>query len=291
MCLAGGNTAPIEGTTDIAGCFNGGPKVKVDSRMVNSPVPGGSRNCIRCRWLVTDASYFAALVAQFNNISYRLGEVRDETVRLEVGVQNIRRRKAAVENDGRPFLEQGELTQAQRLYDSQAVKFNSLCGDLMACMRLIRRCEKALEDDFGLGDSLIAVGSADDVKAALEETDSELLQLIGVCEDAEIYPDLDAGTATLRLGQFLDSAFYNEGLPPILMSLPQRQQLAVANKICRKLAAAAQPNDVIKGRREIVSVLDAGERLSTYLGIDLKDFVAAEVGTSISVLGAIGVTA
>ena len=49
----------------------------------------------------------------------------------------------------------------------------------------------------------MAVGTLSDVQFVYEETDSELLQVAGVCENIELYPDLEPGKAIGRFASFL----------------------------------------------------------------------------------------
>jgi Putative phage integrase len=51
LCLVGGNTSTIEGNKSIGGCHNGGP-MATGKFGAHDPVPGGIRNCVRCRWFV-----------------------------------------------------------------------------------------------------------------------------------------------------------------------------------------------------------------------------------------------
>jgi hypothetical protein len=113
------------------------------------------------------------------------------------------------------------------------------------------------------------------VKAAFEEVDSELLQLSGVCEGLELFPDLEADKAVLRRSQLLDSALYNEGLAPMFMRLNEEEQLKVGNAFMQRLAKDAMPENSFIGLREVVKVIDVGDKLSQCLGIDLAETVTS----------------
>jgi len=114
---------------------------------------------------------------------------------------------------------------------------------------------------------LVAVGGIEDVRLAMEETSSELLQLAGVCLDAEVYSDEDPGQAVIRRSQLLDSALYREGVAPVFMTLNCQEQLRVGNRFMERLAAQAQPDDPTLGMRKVVSVVEAGGRLAD-IGLD-----------------------
>ena len=150
-------------------------------------------------------------------------------------------------------------------------RFSDLAEDLVACWRLIERCKAVLAKGPGDGRQLIVQGSGLEVQVIFEETESELLQLAGVCENLELYPDLEAGKAVIRRSQLLDSALYNEGLPPVFVRLSEEEQLRTGNAFMTRLAQLANPANLQLGQREFIAVIDAGERLSEHLGIDLAD--------------------
>lgn len=52
-------------------------------------------------------------------------------------------------------------------------------------------------------------GSITDIKYTLTKTDSELHQLEVTCENAVVYPEFDAGKATLRCSQVLDTMLFS----------------------------------------------------------------------------------
>lgn len=117
-----------------------------------------------------------------------------------------------------------------------------------------------------------------DLSLALEDTPSELLQLSGVCQDAELYPDEQPGKAIIRLSQFLDSALYREGIEPVFMALHESEQLRLANRLLKHLSCVAQPQDPFVGMRKVIGVIESGRRLAD-IGVetDLVDLLEAEL--------------
>jgi hypothetical protein len=151
--------------------------------------------------------------------------------------------------------------------------FSDLAEDLVACWRLIERCKAALEAQEGTGTQLIAAGAVTEVKAVFEETESELLQLTGVCNNVEIYPDLEPGKAVFRRSQLLDAVLYRDDLPPLFMLLSEREQLLAGNAFMRRLAQQMNPNNPVLGQREMISMMDAGVKLGQYFDIDLASLL------------------
>lgn len=75
LCLVGGNATPLD-ESGVGGCYNGGENVGSEAIPKYLPVPGGARNCVRCRWFVTSPKYLGALAAHFNVIAYHQDEAK-----------------------------------------------------------------------------------------------------------------------------------------------------------------------------------------------------------------------
>ena len=119
----------------------------------------------------------------------------------------------------------------------------------------------------------MAAGSAEDVHVVFEETESELLQLAGVCDNVELYADLDPGKAVLRRSQLLDAVLLREHLSPTFMLLSENEQLLAGNAFIRRLAQAANAANPVLGQREVIRMMDAGHSLSRQLGVDLESLL------------------
>lgn len=268
LCLVGGNTSEVEGYP-VGGCHNGGPNIGNSSNPNHAAVPGGARNCVRCRWFVTEPHYLPALAAHFNTIAYHFDEARNLCLAREDALQALRIEKIDAEDGGRPFSRMVEYRQAERFWESAMSTFSDLAESLVACYRLIERCQHALSGRTTSGSQIVAGGSLVDVRLAFEQTESELRQLAGICEDAEVYPDLEPGKAVLRRSQLLDAALYREKLPPVFLMLSEHDQLVQGNALMRKLAHQARPENPTLGRVEVIRLIDAGEAIGKRFGIDL----------------------
>lgn len=273
MCIVGGNTSEVEENKKIGGCHNGGPNVGTDLQPKWAPVPGGSRNCTRCRWFVTQAQYLPSLVATFNNHAYHFDEARNSCMVAEERLQEMRRAKFEVESSGQPFQHMADFLELERVYELAMKRFSDLAENLVATWKLVERCKELLKDEMGTGNALIAVGDVNDVTIAFEETESELLQLSGVCDGAEVYPDLEPGKAVFRRSQLLDLALCREGAPPLFMTMSEADQLICGNAFMRQLANQASPANLQVGMRKVVELMDSGEQVGQVLGIDLTKLI------------------
>ena len=275
LCLVGGNTSELEDNSKVGGCYNGGPNIGETLRSKHGPVPGGSRNCVRCRWFVTEPHYLPAMAAHFNTLAYHFDEARNACLTQENILQDLKKQKADAEDAGQPFTRMDAYRQTERVWESTVKRFSDLAEDLVACWRLVERCKAALEAPQGEGTQLVAVGTVGDVHVAFEETESELLQLAGLCESVEVYPDLEPGKAVFRRSQLLDAVLYREDLPPVFMLLSEQEQLLAGNAFMRRLAQQMNPVNPALGQREVIRLMDAGVRLSQHFDMDLASLLPA----------------
>ncbi|SFU25240.1 gamma-mobile-trio integrase GmtZ [Paraburkholderia aspalathi] len=275
LCLVGGNSSETESNSTVGGCYNGGPSVGSGGNLKHAPVPGGSRNCVRCRWFVTEPRHLPALAAHFNTLAYHFDEARNACFTHERSLQELKKQKADAEEAAQPFVRIDAYRQAERVWETAMKRFSDSAEDLVACWRLIERCKATLDEPPGDGTQLVAAGTLGDVTIAFEETESELLQLAGVCENVEIYPDLEPGKAVFRRSQLLDAALYREDLPPVFMLLSEQEQLLAGNAFIQRLAQQANPTNVALGQREVIHLMDAGISLSRHFGIELSAMLPA----------------
>jgi hypothetical protein len=275
LCLVGGNTSEVDGNGTVGGCYNGGPNIGSFSVPKYGPVPGGTRNCVRCRWFVTEPHHLPALAAHFNTLAYHFDEARNECLAREQELQCLKKQKADAENAGQPFARQDASRQAERVWENTMKRFSDLAEDLVACWRLIERCKAALDGMQCGGTQLVAAGAVGDVRVVFEETELELLQLAGVCDSVEIYPDLEAGKAVFRRSQLLDAVLYRDDLPPVFMLLNEQEQLVAGNAFMRRLALQMNPANLALGQREVIRLMEAGARLSQHFDMDITSLLPA----------------
>lgn len=272
LCLVGGNTVRSDELSTLGGCWNGGPIIRHHSSVhsrTHAPVPHGPENCVRCRWFITDATYLPVLNSQFNLISYKAHQAASLAVEIEGELEALKDELFFAEERAAPFTKLDELQVLERRYERQRVEADEYTKDYIACFNLIQRLMD-IENQRGESDKrqkLVAVGSGEDLTVSMRfiETDSELLHLSLLCEDAEFYPDLQddlrktpaISKRTLSLSRMM----MQKGYRPILMEMDERAQLITANALLRKMAQIAHPSDKLEGYRIAANYIDAQEYL------------------------------
>ncbi|AXS82307.1 VPA1269 family protein [Marinobacter sp. Arc7-DN-1] len=273
LCLVGGNTVGSDELSTVGGCWNGGPlirdSVSVDSR-IYGPVPHGPENCPRCRWLITDATYLPALNSQFNQISYKAHQAAELAVEIEGELEALKDELFIAEEAGEVFLKHSELQALERRYEKQRVESDEYAKDYIATFNLINRVieiENQREEDDE-SQKLIAIGSLEDLNVSMKftETDSELLHLSLLCEDAEFYPDmhddLRKTPAIAKRTNMLSRMMARSGYQPIFLEMDESTQLIAGNAIMRKMAKIANPDNKLEGYRIAANYIEAQEYLS-----------------------------
>ncbi|WP_336353204.1 VPA1269 family protein [Pseudomonas atacamensis] len=303
ICLVGGNTARSDEMGTVAGCWNGGDLINVGGG-IYGPVPNGPENCTRCRWLATDARFLDALRAQFNNHSYKASMAANLAIELEHVRDDLLDARYRATEEGRPFMQQHELQNAERRYEKQIVLADQYAKDMIATFQLIARIVSIEEGRVDGDDStkLVAVGSMQDIHQpiSLIETTSELLQLSQICEDAEVYPDLADDLrktpALEKRSRALNKILMRNGYAPLFMQMDERMQIIAGNAMMRMMARKASPTDQLGGFTYISGVIEAGQHMKllpegikaleqVYQGpvVKLADLIASSANSSLEV--------
>nr|WP_273543283.1 VPA1269 family protein [Halomonas profundi] len=273
LCLVGGNSVRSDELSTLGGCWNGGSLVR-DSESAQSrvygPVPHGPENCTRCRWFITDATYLPALNAHFNQISYKAHQAAELAVEIEGQLEALKDELFIAEEAGEVFLKNSELQALERRYEKQRVESDEYVKDYIATFNLINRVikiENHREEDDET-QKLIAVGSPEDLNVSMKfiETNSELLHLSLMCEDAEFYPDLHDDLrktpAIAKRTNALSRMMAYSGYQPIFLEMDEHAQLIAGNAIMRKMAKIADPDNKLEGYRIAANYIEAQEYLS-----------------------------
>ncbi|OOE93630.1 integrase [Salinivibrio sp. AR647] len=273
LCLVGGNAVKSDEISTLGGCWNGGELVKNSSNpnaKVYSSVPHGPENCIRCRWFITEALYLPALNAHFNQLSYKAHQATNLSVEIEGELEALKDEQFFCEEQSKPFIKHDKLQTLQRRWEKQQVEASEYAEDWIKCFELIHKiiCVEEARSEDDTKDKLIAVGSEQDVSHALKfiETDSELLHLSLLCDDAEFYPDLQdelRKTPVIeKRSRQLSRVLMKKGFEPVFMEMDDKQQLIAANAMLRQMAKIADPDDKLEGYRKVANYIEAGEYLT-----------------------------
>ena len=220
-------------------CDVGGEGIGAESLDHYAPVPGfpQERNCVCCRFFLTGPAFLPGLIAHFNTVSEKTHRQSERYNDLDHRMRDLEDRKRSCEREDEPFVDVRELERLSKHTEAEALILNKQMNDLQATHHLIQRSIQIAGDGPKDGVKLVAKGRMADLKVGFIESQSVLHQLEVVCENAVIYPEIDAGFATLRRAQMLDAMLRYNGMDPVLMYLDQEEQLLVGNAVMQLIQA------------------------------------------------------
>jgi hypothetical protein len=227
---------PVGGTM----CDVGGECIKNRSNeQIYAPVPGypRERNCVRCRFFLSGPAFLPGLIAHFNTVSYEAHETSERHNDLQEEVTLMENRRNDCARDNRPFTEIQEMENLSQRYEAEAEAMGKLVNDMQATNYLIARSMEILKQSEQDGVKLVAVGDMSDIEVAFAETPSELYQIEVLCENAVIYPEIDARKATLRRSQILDLMLQFNNMQPVFYRLSPKLQFAAGNAVMQLIQA------------------------------------------------------
>ncbi|MDC7696700.1 gamma-mobile-trio integrase GmtZ [Vogesella indigofera] len=221
-------------------CDVGGEKLRPEAMKSDyAPVPGfpQERNCTCCRFFLTGPAFLPGLIAHFNTVSEKTHRQSIRYNALQGKLTGLEDQLRATERENQPFLRVRELDQLNKYAEAEALTLNKYVSDMQATHHLIQRSLQIAKDRTSDGMKLVAKGSMADLEVGFIESQSVLHQLEVVCENAVIYPEVDAGFATIRRAQMLDAMLRYNGMDPVLMYLDQEAQLLVGNAVMQLIQA------------------------------------------------------
>ncbi|MDA8258538.1 MAG: integrase family protein [Betaproteobacteria bacterium] len=221
-------------------CDVGGERLRPDSdRSDYAPVPGfpQERNCVCCRFFLSGPAFLPGLMAHGNTVNEK---IRRQSIRhsaLQDKLTDLEDEQREAERENQPFLRVRELDQLNKYVEAEALILNKFLNDLRATDYLIQRSLQIARVTSEDGVKLVTIGSMSDLEVNFIESESVLHQLEVVCENAVIYPDIDAGFPTIRRSQMLDAMLRYNDMEPVMMYLTQEEQLLVGNAVMQLIQA------------------------------------------------------
>lgn len=219
-----------------ARCDDGGPIVygkDSKDRRAYAPVPGGSGNCVRCRFFITGPAFLPGLVTHQNLLLYRFGELGRRYQEMDERISNLKDSRDSTLSGTSGFRDedQRELCRLEVDFERVQGEIDHVGRDVVATHRLVQRSVAILnhaaqgdpdsvEDDPTV--ALVAAGSAEDVRVSLQEV-TELHQLSVLCENVVLYPESEVDSAIYRRSQLIDAALETRRQKPLLCRLSRKQ--------------------------------------------------------------------
>lgn len=241
-------------------CHTGGPALakrtdKGRDKSYYSPVPGGARNCVRCRFFVTGLPFLiplwahaSAIVAKVDSLSSRISETQRE---LEV----LKKERAAGITS-QVTVDRIRVLDETWIGASEA-RDNAL-ADLHATLVLIEKIRVIAAPGEGASDKLPMLLSSDAVPeiAARESTRFELVD--AVVQASRWFPSMDTADLERERDEFLNRILYRNGYVPITLApLTVQERRRAADALAQMLIVelgATEAQKLIDGRKSLADV-------------------------------------
>lgn len=258
-------------------CGIGGPKAtKIGSRADDHmPVPGGPKNCVRCRFFITGPAFLGGLVAHFNAVGLELTEASARYQDHGARIKEIEDEMSACSEDGASSATVQRLDLAYERQHAVMLAVDELATNWHAAYRLVERSRTLAVPSSGSSSvSLVLAGSQRDLEVAIEmTTDFEVIN--AVCQVAHVYPSEDSTLANLRRSRLLDAMLSRSGCKPVFATLSDAEALGVGNEFVSFLVARL-------GRVETAALME-GRRMLSGSGVvdEASEFLAELTRTSV----------
>ena len=217
-----------------------------------APVPGGPRNCVRCRFFVTGLPFLIPLCAQSNSISARANSVSQRIQDREVELKSLKQQRHQHSSSGESIPEQlrRRIQVLEAEWDTDQERRDQLLADFHATVTLIEKIR--LLGQTSNDDKLPMIISEDGLPdvSGRESTRFELTD--AVVQMSRFFPSLASDDLERERDAFLDRILYQEGYVPFAMSpLSKEEKRKAADAMAALLIGelgAMEAENLLEGR-------------------------------------------
>jgi hypothetical protein len=276
----------LRASMDEGECPNGGTLCHIGGALLDraknvyGPVPGGSRNCVLCRFFVTGPRYLGGLSAKCNQTAALLGE---KCLRVKDAEARRRQEAAAAISSGEADMHRRRERAADETVESLIEGVSALAITWTAQLRLIGKIKNLMNEYRRRGTTgklpVLLNGDTSDFELALSHcSDFEMWDRI--CRSSVFYTSIDSRLPSIRRARLFDFWLQRAGHRGVFATLNEEELLDVGN------AWSAYFRDRV-GETTLGEAID-GKRTLKELGIeaDLDVLIAAFPSDPRTILGA-----
>lgn len=233
---------------DIGICPNGGTLCRVGGEAIlrrtdkgldksaYAPVPGGPRNCVRCRFFVTGLPFLVPLWTHSAAIAAKADAVARAAAEKEAAVGSLKaeRRRLTAAKQAIPETLRQEIVVTEEAWLADVEERDRILADLHAAMALIEKIRQiasarpAVEGD---GAPMSLIVAQDEVPEVVGRESTRFEVADAVVQASRIFPSLRSAELERERDAFLDKILYHNDYVPITLaplSPSERQKAADA---------------------------------------------------------------
>lgn len=259
-------------------CHVGGPVVvqrndKGKNRSKYARVPGGDRNCVRCRFFVTGLpfliplwSHANAIFAKINRVAKKMDVSHKESEKLKV---ECKRLNAAGEQAPRSMRQR--IRQLEEAWMTDAVVRDHALADAEATMLLIEKIRVIGGTPADSDESKLPMLLADDMSPEVVGRESTRFELVdAVVQASRWFPSIADDNLEMERDSFLDKILYRNGYAPITLApLTEAERRRAADALAALVLVelkATEAQNLIDGRKTLADYGGLQERLEAAAG-------------------------
>ncbi|WP_312795985.1 VPA1269 family protein [Tianweitania sp.] len=256
-------------------CNIGGPKrrTKIDGGIDKSPhsaVPGGPRNCVRCRFFMTGEPYLIALWGHSVEISLRLDTLNRRIKEIEAELESLRVRRRMLNRDKHAvppdLLNRISVLQAQS--EAAEDQRGQELGNMHATIVLIEQVREIADRErkntgqhAGKGKKLAMLVHEEGVPYVEGRASHRFELTDAVVQFSRFYPSMTSADIERERNSFLDVILHKNGYTPIsLAPLSAEEKQSSADALSELLVRRLEETELV--------ALAEGSKTLAALGIE-----------------------
>jgi len=255
-------------------CNVGGPPLserKTKRKAKHGPVPGGERNCVRCRFFVTGLPFLIPLWAHANAIFAKIDRIskKIEATRKEADSLKAERQRLNLAGEDTPRHFGARIRLLDETWTTDDASRSQALADAEATMLLIEKIRfvSGTQKD---GESLPMLWPDDGLTEVVGRESTRFELVDAVVQSSRWFPSIIDGTLEAERDGFLDQILYRNGYAPIsLAPLGDNERRHAADALASLLLIelkATETQNLIEGRKTLADYGNFQERLEAVAG-------------------------
>lgn len=246
---------PYNGTR----CHDGGP---VSSTRAE-PVPGGAKNCLRCRHFISGEPWLVPLALNQQLLAAKASDASIESENLNKMLDNLEGDRARLIRDSGiesiPISLSRKISHAEQKIEKCANELNEILLNMNAGHVIIDKIRSVREDDISSTTGSFVSHQKADVIGYRSGTRFELLD--SILQASRVYPVLSDEAFEAERRSYIDAILYNNNMRPLSL-------LALSEEDRRRAADAASEWLIRKLGAQETDLLISGAQTLTEMNID-----------------------
>lgn len=254
-------------------CNQGGPVVvqrkdKGRDRSKHSRVPGGDRNCVRCRFFVTGLPFLIPLWSHANAIFAKIDRVSRKMAANQAEIDGLKAEKQRLNLAGEqtPRSLKRQINLLEEVWMNDAAVRETALGDAEATMMLIEKIRAIGGKGAGDDDRKLPMLVADDMFPDVVGRESTRFELVdSVVRSSRWFPSIADSRLESERDSSLDKLLYRNGYAPItLASLGEDERRRAADALAALILIelqATEAQNLIDGKKSFADFPGLQDRL------------------------------